>query len=166
MFRIGFGRDLHKFITSHPGEHTIMLCGIPIKHQYQIDAHSDGDLAIDAVVDAMLGAMAAGDIGTHFPPSDDKWHKADSKIFLRHALHIVKQKGYAIGNVDLTIIAQYPKIGPHRKQMQQSMADTLQTDISNISIKGKTNEGMDSIGQELAICAYAVVLCYKQGLPW
>ncbi|CAK8163544.1 2-C-methyl-D-erythritol 2,4-cyclodiphosphate synthase [Candidatus Xenohaliotis californiensis] len=165
MFRIGFGYDLHKFkINNISTNHIIKICGIDIKHNRAIDAHSDGDVALHAAVDAIFGAMAKDDIGTHFPASEKQWYNANSEIFLKEAVEIMNAENYKLGNIDITIICQKPKIEPHRNIMRENMAKIFNTNINNISIKAKTNEGMDSIGQELAIAAHVVVLCYKNNV--
>lgn len=166
MFRIGFGYDLHKFVINESPNatesHIIRLCATDVEHKYKIEAHSDGDVVLHAVVDAMLGAIAEKDIGHHFPPSDKKWQDADSKNFLEYTAKLMNEKHYRIGNIDITIVCERPKISPYREKMRENIANILQIEVDRVSVKAKTNEKMDSIGQGFAISAYAIIICYKK----
>ncbi len=150
--RVGTGYDVHRLAA---GEE-LWLCGIRIEHSYGLAGHSDADVAIHALVDAMLGAIGAGDIGSHFPPSDARWKGASSDRFLTHARQLVEEAGYRIGNVDLTIICEAPKIGPHREAMRARLADLLGTDLATISVKATTTEGLGFTGRGEGIAAQAV----------
>lgn len=152
--RIGTGFDVHAF---GEGDH-VVLAGVRIAHDQGLLAHSDGDVAIHALCDAMLGALALGDIGRHFPPSDARWRDADSRSFLRHCLVLVGGHGYAIGNVDLTIICERPKVGPHVAVMRATLAADLQVDPGCVSVKATTTEQLGFTGRGEGIAAQAAVL--------
>lgn len=157
MFRIGQGYDLHRLTAGQ----ALVLGGIRIECSSQIIAHSDGDVVLHAVCDALLGAIAAGDIGQHFADTDAKNAKRDSRDFLRHCYQLVQTAGYQLGNLDITIIAQVPKIAPYVVDMRTAIANELATDIINVSVKATTNEGVDAIGKKEAIAVQAVVLLEK-----
>ena len=150
--RIGTGYDVHRLCE---GEE-LWLCGIKLDHSHGLAGHSDADVAIHALVDALLGAISCGDIGRHFPPSDPQWRGARSEQFLRHAAALVAEAGYAVGNVDVTIICEAPKIGPHRDAMRARLAEILAVDIGAVSVKATTTEGLDSTGRREGIAAQAV----------
>ncbi len=150
--RIGTGYDVHRLVE---GEQ-LWLCGVQIEHSHGLAGHSDADVAIHALVDALLGAISAGDIGQHFPPSDPQWQGASSDFFLRHAARLVVDSGYRVGNVDLTIICETPKIGPHREIMRARLAELLCVDIDAVSVKATTTEGLGSTGRREGIAAQAV----------
>ena len=150
--RVGTGYDVHRLAA---GEE-LWLCGIRIEHSHGLAGHSDADVAIHALVDAMLGAIGAGDIGSHFPPSDAQWRGTSSDRFLTHARQLVEEAGYLIGNVDLTIICEAPRIGPHREEMRARLADLLGTDPSAISVKATTTERLGFTGRGEGIAAQAV----------
>ncbi|QIG52910.1 2-C-methyl-D-erythritol 2,4-cyclodiphosphate synthase [Altererythrobacter sp. BO-6] len=135
----------------------LWLCGVQIPHNKGLAGHSDADVAIHALVDAMLGAIGDGDIGTHFPPSDPQWKGAPSPLFLEHAAKLVAQAGYAIGNVDLTLICEEPKIGPHRDAMRLKLAELLCVDVSQVSVKATTTERLGFTGRGEGIAAQAMV---------
>jgi 2-C-methyl-D-erythritol 4-phosphate cytidylyltransferase/2-C-methyl-D-erythritol 2,4-cyclodiphosphate synthase len=149
--RIGIGYDVHRLAD---GEE-LWLCGVRIDHPQGLAGHSDADVAIHALVDALLGAIGAGDIGQHFPPSDDQWRGASSDRFLVHAAALVAAAGYAVGNVDLTIVCERPKIGPHRDAMRARLADLLGVDISAVSVKATTTERLGFTGRGEGIAAQA-----------
>ncbi len=153
--RIGYGWDSHEFRPGIP----LRIGGIVLPHTAGLAGHSDGDVLLHALTDALLGAVAAGDIGTYFPPSDPNWKGADSAIFLREALHQVTEAGYRIVNVDSTLILAAPKIGPHAPAIQARVADLLGLEPSSIGIKAKTPEGM---GTDNAAIAHVVVLLSRQ----
>ncbi|MCU1306715.1 MAG: 2-C-methyl-D-erythritol 2,4-cyclodiphosphate synthase [Acidobacteriaceae bacterium] len=152
--RIGYGWDSHEFKTGVP----LMIGGVKLPHDKGLAGHSDGDVLLHAITDALLGAVAAGDIGSFFPPSDPKWKGADSAIFLKEALKQVKEKGYRIENVDSTLILDAPKIGPHAKAIQTRVAELLGIAPDAVGIKAKTPEGM---GTENAAIAHVAVLLVK-----
>ena len=132
------------------------LCGVKVEHTHGLAGHSDADVAIHALVDALLGAIGAGDIGQHFPPSDPQWKGASSDRFLAHAARLVGESGHAIGNVDLTIVCEAPKIGPHRPAMQARLAQILDLDVAQVSVKATTTEGLGPTGRREGIAAQAV----------
>ncbi|MGQ7829121.1 bifunctional 2-C-methyl-D-erythritol 4-phosphate cytidylyltransferase/2-C-methyl-D-erythritol 2,4-cyclodiphosphate synthase [Altererythrobacter sp. Z27] len=152
-FRIGSGFDVHRLVE---GEE-LWLCGVHVPHDKGLAGHSDADVALHALVDALLGAIGDGDIGTHFPPSDPQWKGAPSPLFLAHAAKLVSQAGYAIGNVDLTIICEAPKIGPHRDAMRAKLAELLGVELSRVSVKATTTERLGFTGRGEGIAAQAVV---------
>lgn len=155
--RIGSGFDVHRLVS---GEE-LWLCGVRIEHDRGLSGHSDADVAIHALVDALLGAVGAGDIGQHFPPSDPQWRGAPSALFLEHAVSTVDEAGYGIGNVDITIICEAPKIGPHREAMRARLAELLGVDIAVISVKATTTERLGFTGREEGIAAQAVASLFK-----
>jgi len=150
--RIGTGYDVHRLSEGED----LWLCGVRIEHSHGLAGHSDADVAIHALVDALLGAIAAKDIGAHFPPSDPQWKGASSDRFLAHAAALVREAGYEIGNVDLTIVCEAPKIGPHREAMRAQLAAVLGVDIGAVSVKATTTEGLGSTGRREGIAAQAV----------
>ena len=152
--RIGSGFDVHAF---GEGDH-LMLGGVRIAFERGIQAHSDGDVAIHALCDALLGALALGDIGTHFPPSDERWRGADSRRFLRHCALLVDQHGWALANADLTIICERPRIGPHVEAMRSILAADLGATPAMVSVKATTTEQLGFTGRGEGIAAQAVVL--------
>jgi 2-C-methyl-D-erythritol 2,4-cyclodiphosphate synthase len=154
MMRIGTGFDVHAF---GDGDH-IMLGGVRIPHVQGVLAHSDGDVVIHALCDAIFGALALGDIGTHFPPGDERWRDADSRQFLRHAAMLMEQHGYALGNADVTVICEAPKVGVHAQAMRESLAADLGAEIGRISIKATTTEKLGFTGRGEGIAAQACVL--------
>lgn len=153
VIRIGQGFDVHRLVK---GEE-LWLCGIKIAHEFGLVGHSDADVAIHALVDALLGAIAAGDIGSHFPPGDPQWKGEPSNRFLSHAAGLVAARGYAIGNVDLTLICEAPRIGPYRDAMRQSLADILNLELEQVSVKATTSERLGFTGRGEGIAAQAVV---------
>ena len=149
--RIGTGFDVHAL---GDGDHVI-LCGVRIDHTHGLRGHSDADVAMHAVTDALLGAIAEGDIGSHFPPSDDQWRGAASSVFLEHAGKLIAGRGGSIGNIDLTIICEAPKIGPHRDAMADSLADILGISADRVSVKATTTEKLGFTGRGEGIAAQA-----------
>jgi len=152
--RIGHGYDVHAF---GDGDH-IMLCGVRIAHQNGLMAHSDGDVALHALADALLGALALGDIGHHFPDDDPTFEGADSRQLLRQVMALVKARGFVMGNADLTIIAQAPKLASHIAAMRQNLSEDLDGDIDLINVKATTTETLGFVGREEGIAVHAVVL--------
>lgn len=154
MFRIGFGYDVHQLQEGR----RLIIGGLEIPHTKGLLGHSDADVLLHAITDAMLGAAALGDIGKLFPDTDMAFKDADSKILLAESYTAVKEKGYTIGNIDATIIAEKPKFRPHIDTMRQIIADVLAIDINQVNIKATTNEKMGYLGREEGIAAQAVVL--------
>ncbi|MCL1850866.1 MAG: 2-C-methyl-D-erythritol 2,4-cyclodiphosphate synthase [Bacteroidetes bacterium] len=154
--RVGIGYDIHQLVESN--ELTFKLSGISIPFEKRCVAHSDGDVAIHALLDALLGAAALGDIGTHFPDTDPKYKNADSAILLQECYQLLKSNGYIIENIDLNIITEKPKLEPYISLMRTRLSEILQIEIYRISIKAKTNEQLDAIGRGEAIAAQAVVM--------
>jgi len=152
--RIGQGIDVHAFCE---GDH-VMLGGVRIDHERGLDAHSDGDVVLHALCDAMLGATALGDIGRHFSPSDPQWKGADSRELLRQINVLLKHEGWAVTNADITVLCEQPKITPHAAQMQENIAADLGLDAGDISIKATTTEGLGFCGRGEGITAQAIVL--------
>ena len=150
--RVGMGFDVHRF---GPGDH-LMLGGVAVPHAQGVISHSDGDVVLHAIVDALLGAMAAGDIGTHFPPSDEAWRDAESALFVAHALGLLAERGGRLGHVDVTIICQRPRIGPHRQAMMARLSEVLAVDPTRISLKATTTERLGFTGRGEGIAAQAV----------
>ncbi len=152
LVRIGSGYDVHRLVADGP----LWLCGVKIEHSHGLSGHSDADVAIHALVDALLGAIGAGDIGQHFPPSDPQWRGVASSLFLTHAARLVAGAGYRIGNVDLTLICEAPKIGPHREAMRARLAELMGVDIAAVSVKATTTETLGFTGRGEGIAAQAV----------
>ena len=152
--RIGHGYDVHAF---GDGDH-IMLCGVRIAHPCGLMAHSDGDVALHALTDGLLGALALGDIGHHFPDDDPTFEGADSRQLWRQVVALVGERGYALGNADLTIIAQAPKLASHIGAMRQNLAEDLGCDMDQINVKATTTEKLGFVGREEGIAVHAVVL--------
>ncbi|HIM24732.1 MAG TPA: bifunctional 2-C-methyl-D-erythritol 4-phosphate cytidylyltransferase/2-C-methyl-D-erythritol 2,4-cyclodiphosphate synthase [Rhodospirillales bacterium] len=149
--RTGLGFDVHRF---GPGDH-VMLCGVKVPHEFGLEGHSDADVGLHAVTDALLGAIGEGDIGTHFPPSDPQWKGTGSDIFLRHAGDVIAGMGGRISNIDVTLICEQPKIGPHRAAMIKRMAEILSITEHRISIKATTTERLGFTGRGEGIAAQA-----------
>lgn len=154
MYRIGLGYDIHKLTEGRD----LIIGGVKITHEKGLLGHSDADGLIHAIIDAMLGALALSDIGTLFPDTDDLYKDADSTVLLRDVYKLIKEKKYAIENIDSNIIAQQPKMMPYIPKMKEVLSQILSIEPDRLSIKAKTNEKMDAVGQELAIEAHAVVL--------
>jgi 2-C-methyl-D-erythritol 2,4-cyclodiphosphate synthase len=152
--RIGSGFDVHAF---GDGDH-LVLGGVRIPFERGIVAHSDGDVVIHALCDALLGALALGDIGTHFPPSDPQWKGADSRRFLRHCALLLDQHGWTLANADITVICERPKIGPHAEAMRANLAADLGATVAQVSVKATTTERLGFTGRGEGIAAQAVVL--------
>jgi 2-C-methyl-D-erythritol 4-phosphate cytidylyltransferase/2-C-methyl-D-erythritol 2,4-cyclodiphosphate synthase len=153
-FRVGSGYDVHRL---EEGEE-LWLCGVRIEHSHGLSGHSDADVAIHALVDALLGAVGAGDIGQHFPPSDPQWRGASSDRFLVHAVKLVGEAGYAVANVDVTLICEAPKIGPHREAMRARLAELMGVDGALVSVKATTTEKLGFTGRSEGIAAQATAM--------
>ena len=156
-FRIGNGFDVHRF---GPGDHVI-LCGVTIPHSEGLQGHSDADVGLHTVTDAIYGALAEGDIGQHFPPSDARWKGADSRIFLEHAVGLAQERGYGVGNVDLTFLCEQPKIGPHSHAMKDTLSDLLNVSPDRISVKATTTERLGFTGRGEGIAAIATLILVR-----
>lgn len=154
--RIGTGFDVHRFKAPVSDPNHIMVCGVAIPHNQSVEAHSDGDVGIHAAVDALLGAVGNGDIGSHFPPSNPKWKDADSSAFLAHAAMLVAHAHGSIINIDITIICEHPKIGKYRQDMRRRIAEILAINIERISVKATTTEQLGFTGRKEGIAAQAV----------
>ena len=152
--RIGYGNDIHRLAAGRP----LVLGGVTIDSDLGAEGHSDADALTHAITDAILGAIAAGDIGSHFPNSDERWANAESFVFLRYAIGLMKEKGYHIGNVDATIELEKPKLRDHIEKMIEGLSQAMEVTSERISIKAKTGEGLDAVGERRAIRASAVVL--------
>lgn len=159
--RIGHGYDIHRF-EDVPLKNFITLGGVKISYERGLVAHSDGDVVIHAICDALLGACALGDIGKHFPDTAIENKNKDSREFLRTIMLKVQGMGYAVANVDVSIIAQKPKLAPHILQMQETLAQDLGVSLNQINVKATTNEGLDAVGNCQAIAAHAVALLEKK----
>ncbi len=157
QFRIGQGFDVHAF---GEGDH-VMLGGVRVPHERGIVAHSDGDVVLHALCDAMLGALALGDIGVHFPPSDPQWKGADSRAFVRHCNALLRARGWRVGNADITVICERPKVGPHSQAMREVIAADLGIDLDAISVKATTTEKLGFTGRGEGIAAQAVCLLVR-----
>lgn len=153
-FRIGFGYDTHKLVEGRP----LILGGITFDYEKGLLGHSDADVLLHAICDALLGALNLRDIGYHFPDTDPRYHNADSKILLKDTYHLIKSRGYRLGNLDSTIIAEKPKINPHIPAMQEVIAELLETETEFISIKATTHEKTDAVGRGESMIAQAVAL--------
>jgi 2-C-methyl-D-erythritol 2,4-cyclodiphosphate synthase len=152
--RVGFGFDAHRFGAARP----LKLCGVEVPHEEGLLAHSDGDVALHALIDALLGAAALGDIGSHFPDSEAQYKDADSRALLRHAVGSLRTHGFGIGNVDITIVCERPRIRPHVEDMRTVIAADLNVPIGAVNVKGTTTETMGFTGRKEGIAAYAVVM--------
>jgi 2-C-methyl-D-erythritol 4-phosphate cytidylyltransferase/2-C-methyl-D-erythritol 2,4-cyclodiphosphate synthase len=149
--RVASGYDVHAF---GPGD-AVVLCGVRIPHPKKLVGHSDADVGLHALTDALLGAIADGDIGVHFPPSDARWRGVASELFLKHAAAKIKERGGTIVHVDVTLLCEAPRIGPYRDEMRVRIAETLGLDVAQVSIKATTNEGLGFIGRGEGIAAMA-----------
>ncbi|MDO9510220.1 MAG: 2-C-methyl-D-erythritol 2,4-cyclodiphosphate synthase [Bacteroidales bacterium] len=156
MPRIGFGYDVHGFAD----DRELWLGGIKIDHEKGLLGHSDADVLIHAICDALLGAAALGDIGKHFPDTSSDFKNIDSKILLTHTIKLISQKGYVPGNVDVTIALQRPKIAPHIEAMRKTLAGIMKMDVDAVSIKATTTEKLGFEGREEGVSAYAIVMIF------
>lgn len=158
MMRIGFGNDIHRLVRGKP----LILGGVEIPAELGAEGHSDADALLHAVTDAVLGALALGDIGSHFSDKDERWKDADSVIFLEEAVRIMKEAGYRVGNIDSTISLEKPKLRPHIDAMRENLAKILECDLDWVSVKAKTGEKVDAVGENRAIRVEAVILLAKK----
>ena len=155
--RVGLGYDVHKLVEGRK----LIIGGVDIPHEKGLLGHSDADVLIHAVMDSILGALALGDIGKHFPDTDEKYKGADSMKLLEFVYNLINEKGYNIGNIDCTIIAQSPKMAPHIQNMRENIAKTLNTSIENINVKATTEEGLGFTGSKEGISAQSICLLVK-----
>ena len=155
--RIGQGFDVHAF---GDGDH-VMLGGVRVPHTHGVLAHSDGDVVLHALCDAILGALALGDIGQHFPPSDPRWKGADSRAFERHCDALIRARGWQVGNCDITVVCERPKVGPHAQAMRETIAADLGIDIEAVSVKATTTETLGFTGRGEGIAAQAACLLVR-----
>ncbi len=155
--RIGFGYDVHAFTTDRP----LVLGGIPVPFEFGLSGHSDADAVIHAVVDALLGAAALGDIGAHFPSSDVRWKNQPGAVFLDHIYYLLCQLHWKIGNIDATIVAERPKLAPYVQDMRTHLAEHLHLEIDQVSVKATTTDGLGFAGRREGIACYAVALLEK-----
>ncbi|MDQ2993568.1 MAG: 2-C-methyl-D-erythritol 2,4-cyclodiphosphate synthase [Pseudomonadota bacterium] len=154
MARIGHGYDLHRLVADRP----LILGGITVPFAKGLLGHSDADVVLHAICDALLGAAALGDLGQHFPDTEARFANADSRTLLRHIKDLLTEDGHTISNVDVSLLAQSPKLSPYREQMRQNIADDLNLSLNAVSVKFTTTEGLGEIGNGEAMSAYAVVL--------
>ncbi len=158
MFRIGFGYDVHRLVEGRP----LILGGVEIPYPFGLEGHSDADVLTHAVIDAIIGALGAGDIGQHFPETDPKYKGASSLSMLRPVMDLIKNDGYRLNNLDTTITAQAPKLAPHLSNMRERLAQTLEASVSQINIKATTSEGLGFCGRREGMEAFAVVSLVKE----
>ncbi|OXS14573.1 2-C-methyl-D-erythritol 2,4-cyclodiphosphate synthase [Zobellella denitrificans] len=158
MMRIGHGFDVHKF----GGEGPCILAGVAVPHEQGLLAHSDGDVVLHALCDALLGAIGAGDIGRHFPDTDAAFAGIDSRVLLRDVFNRVKQAGFVLGNADVTVLAQAPRLAPHIDAMVANIAADLETEVGRVNVKATTTEQLGFVGRKEGMAAEAVVLLVKQ----
>lgn len=156
--RIGSGYDVHAFAPDRP----LILGGVTIPYELGLAGHSDADTVIHAIVDALLGAAALGDIGTHFPSSDLRWKDQPSSVFLDYTRDLLEQRGWRINNLDATIVAEQPRMGPHVPAMRAHLAERLHLEIEQVSVKAKTTDGLGFAGRREGIACYAVALIERQ----
>ena len=156
-YRVGVGYDSHRLTENR----RLILGGVEIPFDKGLDGHSDGDILLHSLTDALLGAAGLGDIGEYFPPSDPRWKDADSRVFLRHAADLVRQRGYRIVNVDVALVLEAPKIGPYREQIRKSVAETLEVEPDRVGLKAKTAEGLGPVGRGESAEAHAVASLAK-----
>ena len=154
MYRVGFGNDIHRLVAGRP----LTLGGVLIESDLGAEGHSDADVLMHAVTDALLGALALGDIGSHFPNDEERWRNAESSIFLRYAVGLMKERGYTVSNVDSVISLEKPKLRPFIDEMRENLANALEVETNCVSVKAKTGESVDAVGEGIAVKAEAVVL--------
>lgn len=154
MIRIGIGTDTHRLIAGRP----LILGGVEIESERGSDAHSDGDALVHALTDALLGALAEGDLGQHFPDTNEEWKDADSMQMLARVVWLAREQGFEIGNVDATIALERPKLREHIQSMRENLAKILNIEIKQVSVKAKTGEGVDAVGQGEAISVQAIAV--------
>jgi len=154
MHRIGFGNDVHPLVPGRP----LMIGGVEIASELGADGHSDADVLMHAITDALLGSLTLGDIGSHFSNTEERWQNVESSVFLKYALGLVKSRGFSIENIDSTVDLEKPKLREHIDAMRENIAVALEIDVSQISVKAKSGEKVDAVGESRAIRAEAIVL--------
>lgn len=154
MYRIGFGTDIHRLAAGRP----LIIGGVRIESELGADGHSDADVLMHAAADAVLGSLALGDLGKHFPNDEERWRNAESSQFLKYAVGLISEKGWRVENLDSVIDLEKPKLRPHIDAMRLNLANALEIDIDRVSIKAKTGEAVDAVGERTAVRAEAVVL--------
>lgn len=154
MFRIGIGSDIHRLVEGK----RLVLGGVEIESDLGVDGHSDADALTHAVTDAILGALALGDIGIHFPDSDERWRNSESFAFLRFSVGLMKQKGFTVVNLDSTVSIEKPRLQPYIDEIRQGLGEALEIEAARISVKAKTGEGVDAVGERKAVRVEAIVL--------
>jgi 2-C-methyl-D-erythritol 2,4-cyclodiphosphate synthase len=157
-FRTGFGFDVHAFVEGRK----LIIGGVEIPFDKGLEGHSDADVLLHAICDAMLGALALGDIGIHFPNTDERWKDADSSLLLKHVNELINSKGYELGNLDCVLAMEKPKISPYVEQIRKCISDILNTDADQISIKATTTEKLGFVGRTEGVVAFATVLLTKK----
>ncbi len=160
MFRIGFGNDIHRLVEGQP----LILGGVTVPAEKGAEGHSDADALLHAVTDAIFGALALGDLGTHFSDQDARWKGASSQIFIKEAVRMMREKGFEVINLDSTINLEKPKLRPHIESIRQNLANSLEIELDCVSVKAKTGEKLDAIGELRAIKVEAVILLKKKDL--
>ena len=158
MYRIGFGTDIHRLAEGR----ALVIGGVQIDSDLGAEGHSDADVLMHAAADAVLGALALGDIGTHFPNGDERWRNAESSQFLRYAVDLIKEKGYTVANIDSVIDLEKPKLRPHIDTMRANLAAALEISIDCVSVKAKTGEQVDAVGERRVVRAQTVVLLSRE----
>lgn len=159
LTRIGFGEDIHRLVEGRP----LILAGVHLPYEKGLLGHSDADVVYHAVSDALLGSLALGDIGQHFPDNEEQTEGMDSSEIVRYCYRLVKEKGYEVANIDVAICCEKPKLAPHILSMRKNLAALLDADLDQISVKAMTNEKLDAVGEGKAIRATAVILIQKEG---
>ncbi len=157
MYRIGLGNDIHPLVEGRP----LVIGGVKIESDLGADGHSDADVLIHAITDAILGALALGDLGKRFPNDEERWRNAESVIFLRYAVGLMKEHGYAVSNLDSTVHLERPKLRPYIDQIKTGLAEALEVTTDRVSVKAKTGEGVDAVGERRAVRADAIVILSK-----
>ena len=157
VFRIGFGNDTHRLVAGQP----LIIGGVRVESDVGAEGHSDADVLMHAVTDAIFGALAEGDMGTHFPSSEDRWRNAESSIFLRFAVGMMHDRGYVLGNLDSVVALEEPKLRPYIEEMRANLAMATEVETNCISVKAKTGENVGPVGNRLAVTAEAIVLIAK-----
>ena len=157
MYRIGFGNDVHRLVPGRP----LLIGGVKLESELGADGHSDADVLMHAITDALLGSLALGDIGSHFLNTEERWRSVESLVFLKYALGLLRSRGYAVANVDSTVDLERPKLREYIDTMRENIAAVLEIDISQVSVKAKTGENVDAVGDGKAVRAEAVVLLQK-----
>lgn len=152
--RVGTGFDAHRLVSGRP----LVLGGVSIPHHHGLAGHSDGDCLLHAVCDAVLGALAAGDMGQHFPSNDPRWKDVESRVFVKEVARLLRAAGLAVAHLDATVVAEAPRLGPHLEAMRRSIASLLQTDVANVSVKAKSTDGLGAIGRGEGVAAFTTVL--------